>query len=199
MQFAQAGDPHTAARHFAAQAATGENSQDGWSNLANAMIQLSDASKDPETMLACRHAVSLAIFYAPTSAEERRKLTMIDELLRNADVQVSATTCSDHELHIVVAQEERDFGALQAINYLKAHRVMADCGLVVLDNAFDSKLISTIELDQASQFDDYYNEMLADKSQQNTTESNRRGVGRYELKVPMRYVTTYARHSSAAH
>ena len=81
MRSAEAKDAKSAARHFAAQAFLSVTSRDAWANLGSALVQLSEASHDVETMIACHHVVVHAVSLDPTSKTEIRKLKMIRDMM----------------------------------------------------------------------------------------------------------------------
>jgi len=61
-----------------------------------------------------------------------------------------------------------------------------DCGVIILENAFDEDLVERLAEETEAHFQKYLDDMNKDPSKENTTRSGRRSQGRYEVKAPLR-------------
>lgn len=113
------------------------------------------------------------------SPEEQRKQK--NNVLR----QRINSACQEKLLRIKVRSADHKKGTLAPKKLAKAHHLLELCGVVILERLFTPAFMEEVLVEQNKVVDDFLEGIANDPSQTNSTSSEQRSPGRYELLSPM--------------
>jgi hypothetical protein len=95
------------------------------------------------------------------------------------------SACQEKQLKIKVRDSDRKSGRLSNKKLSKAHHLLNLCGVVILEKLFDPKFMDNVLVEQSKVVDTFLNGIELDPTKTNSTWSEQRSPGRYELLSPM--------------
>jgi hypothetical protein len=97
-----------------------------------------------------------------------------------------AKVCTNDQVRLTVTQKERAEGILGLKKFKKSLRILSLCGVVVFERLYAPELIKRLRKAQAKVVDDFLKGIEEDIDKTNTTSSEQRSPGRYELVNPLK-------------
>ena len=113
-----------------------------------------------------------------TAAEKRKKKnTLLRQRINSA--------CQEKQVRIKVRGSDHKKGVLSGKKLMKAHHILDLCGVVILERLFTPEFMEEVRVDQDKVVDAFLKGVQDDPTQTNSTSSEQRSPGRYELLSPM--------------
>ena len=94
--------------------------------------------------------------------------------------------CTEDNIRLQVTDKEKEDGILKFKKFNRAVKILKLCGVLVLEKMFSRDLMKRMKRAQAKIVDDYVQAISDDPSHTNTTSSEQRSPGRYELVNPLK-------------
>ena len=108
--------------------------------------------------------------------------------LEDAEVRarrIRGFACDEETLTFYVSPKDRRMGVLTPLKVEAMLEAFEQCGVVVLEGAYDGSTVDALLRAQSEALDEYLAGVAEDASRENTTRAERRSPGRYELKAPL--------------
>ena len=101
--------------------------------------------------------------------------------------------CQEEQLRIVVRKQDHQAGHLPSGGLDHARRLLRLCGVVILEHLYEEPLISDLNVAQSYVLEKFLTSIEENPTLVNSTRSEQRSPGRYEVLSPLEYPFTSAR------
>lgn len=94
--------------------------------------------------------------------------------------------CTDENIRLKISNKEREEGILKFKKFKRGLKILKICGVLVLEKLFTRALMKKMKKAQSKIVDTYLETIAEDPTNTNTTSSEQRSPGRYELVNPLK-------------